>query len=452
VSRRAVHTVIGGAGEVGYHLASTLVREGHNVAIIEATPTALQRAERLDVALIPGNVARMDLLARAEVDKADVFVAVTGNDEANMVAASLAKSMGAKRTIARVNNPDFLSEASTERYRRIGIDVTVCPELVAAERIRDALAAPDLMNVDLFAERRVHVMEIRAPQAGPGVGRSIRELELPEGVNLLAVSQQGDTQVARGDVIIRPRARLLAALRDPADIFVLKAALGDARSVPPARPIRRVMIAGATRIGIHLARILERDKSVTIVDEDDKRCAEASVALDKTLVIQGNATDRRVLLDEDVREMDAFVGAARVEEYNILSALLAKNLGVPRAIALVNQAELRDLVEDLDVDLAVDPKRATVGAVLRHLTDMQAVNLIVTRGGEGQILEVVVQESSRVAGKTLAAAALPRDSVCAAIVRGGEVILPRGTDIFAVGDRVVLYAKPAAIPEIEERF
>jgi trk system potassium uptake protein len=308
------------------------------------------------------------------------------------------------------------------------------------------------MNVDLFAERRVHVMEVRAPATGPGVDRSIRERALPEGVNLLAVTQQGETRVARGDVMIRPRARLLVAMRDPSDVFLLKQALGDMHSVPQARPIRRFMIAGATRVGIHLARIMERERSVVIVDEDQKRCAEASAVLDKTLVIQGNATDRRVLLEEDIREMDAFVGAASVEEYNLLSALLAKSLGVPRAIALINQAELRDLVEDLDVDLVVDPKRATVGAVLRHLTDMKAVSLVVTRGGEGQIIEVVVTEDSRVAGLTLAQADLPAESVCAAIVRADQVILPRGTDAFRVGDRVVLYAKPAAVMEIEDRF
>ncbi len=446
-----MYFVVCGAGQTGTHLAQTLVREGHEVAIIEEDTAAFHRAEHLDVMRYEGSAARMDLLSEASVDQAEGVIAVTRMDEVNMVVAALAKSMGAKRTIARVNSPDYLTRPFSTEFRRIGVDVAVCPDLVAADRIAQAISAPDLMNVDLFAEKRVHVMEIRVPENSPGAGRAIRDLNVPNGVNLIAVLRGGETHVARGDVVIRPGSRVLVAMLAPELVFEMEKLLGRPDEVVPARAIRRLMIAGGTRIGIHLARTLERERSVVIVDEDEQRCQTATTELDKTLVIQGNATEREVLIDEDIREMDAFVGAHQTEEYNIFSALLAKNLGVPRTVAVINQAALRDLVESLKIDLAVDPKRVIVGTILQHLHE-ETKEVVMTRGGEGQILEIVVGEESWIKGRKLQSAGLPRDSTVCAIARGKDVILPRGEDRFHVGDRVIVYARPGVVKKVEELF
>jgi trk system potassium uptake protein len=445
-----VYFVVCGAGRVGSHLAETLTMEGHEVAVIEKDPVAFHRLQSLDVQSFEGSASRMDLLTEAAVDRADALIAVTGDDEANLVAAALAKSLGAKRTIARVNSADYLSRPFSHDYRRIGVDIAVCPDLVAAERISVAVATPDLMNVDLFAARRVHVLEVPVRKRAPAAGKEIRELKVPEGVNLIAVFRGGETQPARGNTVIHPGSRVLVAMVKPESVFDVEALLGKPTAVA-SRPVKRLMIAGATRIGIHLARLLEKERSVVIVDEDEERCRMATEQLDKTLVIQGNATDRQVLLEEDVQEMDAFVGAHPKEEYNIFSALLAKNLGVPRAVAMIHQAALRDLVEDLDVDLAVDPKRATVGTILQHLHE-ETKEVVMTRGGEGQILEIVVSEDSWINGRALQDDPFPKQATVCAIARGDEVILPRGGYTFQPGDRVIVYARQDAVKKIEELF
>lgn len=446
-----MYYVVCGAGQVGSQLAETLVREGHEVALIEKDREAFHKAQDLDVMRHEGSATDMRVLSEANVDKSDAFVAVTSDDETNMVAAALAKSLGARRTVARVNHPDYLDKPASTRFRRIGVDVAVCPDLVAAERIADALETPDLMHVDLFAEKRVHVMDMRVPEHAAGAGKAIKDLDIPSGVNLITVSQQGMTQVARGDVVIRPGARVLIAMLAPESVFDVERLFGRPQEMMMTKPIKRLMIAGATRIGIHLARRSEKSRSVVIVDEDEERCRTATELLDKTLVIHGNATDRQVLVDEDAREMDAFVGAHPVEEYNIFSALLAKSLGVNRTVALINQANLRELVESLQIDLAVDPKRATVGTVLQNLHE-ETKEVVMTRGGEGQILEIEVVEESWIKGRDLQGAQLPRGTTVCAIARGDDVILPRGGDRFQVGDRVVVYARQDAVKKIEELF
>lgn len=447
-----MYFVVTGAGEVGYHVARTLREEGHEVAIIEDDPVSLRRIESLDALIVEGNGASLDTLRQVEIERADHFIGVTGHDEVNMLGAAIAHQYGA-HTVARVNNPQYLSQPATKAYEKIGIDWAICPELVAAEKIANTVMTPTLLNVDVFAENRVHVGELRVDVGSPAVGRRIRDLDLPRGVNLLAVHKGGDTIIAHGDVAIGAGDRVLVAMFRPETLLELEGVLGRPQYTPAGRDVRNVMIAGATRVGMHLARILERTKNVVLIDEDEARCKEATESLDKTLIINGNATDRRILREEDVDTVDTFIGTHGVEEYNILSCLLAKSMGVPKTVAVINQPELRDLVESINIDLAVNPKQATVGTVLRYArkgADLRDV--VVTREGDAQILELKVHDDSKLAGRSLKKAHLPRESMCAAIVRGNEVLLPRGTDVFLPGDRVVIYSRPEDVPIIERLF
>lgn len=446
-----MYFVVGGAGEVGFHVARTLREEGHEVALLENDPKVVRRIEKLDALVIQGTAASLDTLQEVEIERADMFLGLTGIDEVNMVAAGLAKSFGPK-TIARVNNPAYLREPATTRFRPIGIDVAVCPELVAASKIRDALEAPNLMSVDVFADNRVHMGELRVSGDAAAAGRLIKDITVPRGVNLIAVSHQGESRIARGDVRLHAEDRVLIATTAPETMLELDGLLGHPHYVASARKLENVVIAGATRIGMHLARLLEDHKTVTLVEEKKELCQEATEALDKTLVIQGNTTDRKFLKEEEIGNMDAFIGCHAVEEYNILSCLVAKKLGVEKTVCLINQPELRDLVEMIDIDLAINPKQATVGTVLRHVYRADAMDVVLTRGGDAQIIELRVHDDSAIAGKQLKKAKLPSEVVVAAIVRGTEVLLPRGEDALLPGDRVVIYARPEEVPRVERLF
>ena len=216
--------------------------------------------------------------------------------------------------------------------------------------------------------------------------------------------------------------------------------------------VRRVMIAGATRIGIHLARLLEQSKrEVVLLDADEERCRKAGEKLEKTLVVHGDVTDRSLLIQENVDTFDAFVATTRVEEYNVMAALMAKQLGVDMTVAVINQPELKQFLETLDIDLAVAPRLSTVGAILKHVhADDEELSLQNT--GEERIIQLKVHDGSAIAGRSIRKAGLPAHSIIAAVVRGEEVILPRGDDVILPGDHVIAYALSEAVTKLEKMF
>lgn len=446
-----MYVVVSGAGEVGYHVAKSLREEGHGVAIIEKDPKVLKRAEDLDALVLQGNGASLDKLLEADLPHADLFIGATGDDEVNMLGAAIAKSYGVG-TIARINSEAYLDEPASNKYRKIGIDVAVCPELVAAMKIARILTMPSLVNVDVFSQGRVAVVEARVQEASLAVGKPLSDVQMPPEVNLLAVFREEEILIPRPQDILRPGDRVLLAVLHPDTMGEIERVIGLPKSLVGEKEIKKVVIAGATRIGIHLARLLEDTKEVVVIDEREDRCNEATERLTKSLVLNANATDRSILVGEDVGSADAFIGAHPVEEYNILACLIGKSLGVRKTIALINQPELADMVEDIGIDLAVGPRLATVGAILKWTHQVETLDVVVTHAGDAQILEVKVTEESKVANKPLRKAHLPDGCVAAAVVRGDKVLLPKGDDPLLPGDDLVLFALTDTIPRLKKLF
>ncbi len=447
-----MYVIVGGAGEVGFHVARALRDEGHDVAVIEANPRRLDRLQELDVLAIQGNIANKRILEEeANVREADLLIACTGDDAVNMIAAALAKTYGV-RTIARINDNEYLNVPYSDEYQAMGIDMAVSPEMVAAIRIRRLLKQPELLNADVFAQGKVHIAEGRVTSEAFVAGKQVQEVEPPAGFNLFAIYRGDDVIIPRGTTRFQVHDRLLMALLSPDVLKDVEPYIGRLKSVSQGKPVRRVMIAGATRIGVHLARLLEQTKhDVVLVDADAERCRRAGERLNKTLVVHGDVTDRTLLIQENVDTFDAFVAATRVEEYNVLAALMAKQLGVTMTVAVINQPELKQFLETLDIDLAVAPRLSTVGAILKHVhpqnEELQLQNL-----GEERIMILRVPENANIVGKTIQRAGLPAHSIIAAIVRGEDVILPRGKDTLNGNDLVVAYALTESVERLERLF
>lgn len=448
-----MYVIVGGAGEVGFHVARALREEGHDVAVVEPSADRLERLQDLDVLAIEGNVANKRLLEEeADVENAQLLIACTGTDEINMVACALAKTYGA-RTIARLNQTSYLDVPYSDEYAPMGIDVAVSPEMVAAIRIRRLLSQPELTNAEFFLNGKVLVAEGRVTDDAFVVGKRIKELEPPDGFNLFALYRGDDVLIPRGDTQFHVNDRLLMAVTSEQVLQEVDAYIGKAKAVTsPGREVRRVMIAGATRVGIHLARLLEKSKrDVVVVEQDREKCRLAGETLEKTLVVHGDTTDRNLLIQENVDTFDAFVAATRVEEHNVLGAMMAKQLGVQSTVAVIHQPELKTFLESLDIDLAVAPRLSTVGAILKHVhpaaVDMELQNI-----GEERVMTFKVPEGSAVVGKPIRKLALPRHAVLAAVTRGDEVILPRGNTVLEPGDHVLAYALSEAVVPLERLF
>lgn len=448
-----MYVIVGGAGEVGYHVARALREEGHDVAVVEQDPRRLERLADLDVLSIPGNVADKSVLEDdADIARADLMIACTGIDEVNMVACALAKTHGC-RTIARINRTEYLNTPYSREYLSMGIDVAVSPEMVAAIRIRRLLNQPRLTHTDVFLNGKVIVAEGRVTEDAFVAGKKVGDVEPPEGFTLFAVYRGDDVIIPNGRTQFHVNDRLLMAVTSLDVLDDVEPYIGKANAIEePGREIKRVMIAGATRVGIHLARLLEQSKRDVVLVESDRDIARrAGEQLERTLVVHGVATDRDLLIQENVDTFDAFVGATKVEEHNILAALMAKQLGVHTSVAVIHQPELKQFLEELDLDLAVAPRLSTVGAILKHVhpttEDLELQNL-----GEERVMTFRVSESAAVAHKQVKRIHWPPNSIVAAVVRGEDVLLPRGQDTLEPGDMVLTYTLSPSVNALERLF
>lgn len=446
-----MYIIVGGAGEVGFHIARALRDEGHDLAVIEPDPQRLERLGELDVLSIQGNVGSRKALKEANVESADVLIACTGRDEVNMVAAALGKTYGL-RTIARINETEYLNVPYSKDYASMGIDIAVSPEMVAAIRIKRLLNQPDLINADVFAQGKVFIAEGRVTEDAFVVGKKVSEVEPPANFIMFAMYRGDDVLIPKSNTRFQAHDRLLMAMPGPETLEDVEPYIGRLKPAESHGDVRRVMIAGATRIGIHLARLLEQSKrEVVLLDADEERCRKAGEKLEKTLVVHGDVTDRSLLIQENVDTFDAFVATTRVEEYNVMAALMAKQLGVDMTVAVINQPELKQFLETLDIDLAVAPRLSTVGAILKHVhADDEELSLQNT--GEERIIQLKVHDGSAIAGRSIRKAGLPAHSIIAAVVRGEEVILPRGDDVILPGDHVIAYALSEAVTKLEKMF
>ncbi len=448
-----MYVIVGGAGEVGYHVARALREEGHDVAVVETDQNRLARLQDLDVLTIEGNVGSKTLLEEeADIRRADLLIACTGQDEVNMVACALARTHGC-RTIARINQTEYLNTPYTREYEAMGIDVAVSPEMVAAIRIRRLLNQPGLTSTDVFLNGKVTVAEGRVTADAFVLGKKVGDVEPPEGFTLFAIYRGDDVIIPDGRTQFHVNDRLLMALTSPDVLEEVEPYIGKAKAVEtPGREIKRVMIAGATRVGIHLARLLEQSKrDVVLVESDALRARFAGEQLERTLVVHGIATDRDLLIQENVDTFDAFIAATGSEEHNVLAALMAKQFGVHTTVAVIDQPELKGFLEGLDIDLAVAPRLSTVGAILKHV-HTSTEDLELQHLGEERVITFKVTDHSSVAGKKLKRIHWPSHSIVAAVVRGEDVILPRGNDTIEAGDLVLTYCLSQSVTQLERLF
>jgi trk system potassium uptake protein TrkA len=446
-----VHIVIAGAGEVGFFLARAFYQSGNDVAIIESAGPAADRAETLDAKVVRGSAASLANLNEAGIEKAGLFLGVTSSDETNMIACALAKQADC-RTIARINGRDFMNEpVSTTRYKSLGIDVAVCPDLVAAHRIAGTLTSPTMLDTTAFAGGRIQVFEVKPGPEAPILGKPVQSVQWPDYVNLCAILREPDVVIPHGLDVIRRGDSVVLTLLQGADMPALGALLDLPDRIVRAAPIEKVIVAGATRIGIHISHLLEGKADITLVEPDERLCRMAGEELTSTLVVHGAYTDRDLLEDEGIAETDAFVGATERDGANILSCLLAKRLGARRVLSLLDEADLRPYVGEIGIEHTTSPRYAAVAAILQNAhADPAFDTLHVLSEGEARVLEVRVSPDAKIGGLPLKRTKVPADTIVAAVVRGDDALIPHGDFVIQSGDRLILFARTDAISKLKK--
>jgi len=440
-----------GAGEVGFHLAKRLSEENQDVVLIESDPERAEFAsQQLDVLTVVGNGASIPILQEAGVDTASMLLAVTSKDEVNLIASMAAKKLGVEYVVTRISNPEYYGQSSVLSQEHMGIDLMINPERECARETFDLLRSEIATDVMPLAEGRVQLVGLRVKEGAPVAGKTLAELG-----GELRDHHYATVAIVRNDKTFIPRSdsKILAG-----DQVFLLSPTGEIEDIAPlagykSSRLRRVMIAGGSTEGEYLAEILEaKGIECTILDHDRRRCLKLAEHLPSTLVLHADATDLELLEMEGVADVDGFVAATNSDETNLLSGLLAKTAGAHKVVSLVHKFEYLRLVPRVGVDASVSTRMSTVNAILRYVRRGHVVTVAELTSIEAETIEFSVDEDSQIAGRMLKDVHFPKDAVIGTILRGDEIILPRGDCKVLPGDDVIVFALPDAVPEVEQLF
>ncbi len=448
--------IILGAGQVGASLAANLASEANDITVVDTEPERLHNLQdRLDIRTEVGEASYPDVLSRAGADDADMIIAVTNSDETNMIACQVAYTLFHTPTkIARVRGVGYLAhKKDLFSQEALPVDVLISPEQLVTDYIQRLIEHPGALQVLNFANGLVQLVAVRAYYGGPLVGHALRTLrEHMPGVDtrVAAIFRRGKPVIPDGDTVIE--------VDDEVFIIVarkhVRAVMSELRRLD--KPYKRIIIAGAGNIGKRLARALEQNFQVKVIEHNPEQARVASEALEKTIVLLGDAADEELLLEENIENTDVFCALTSDDEANILSAMLAKRMGARKVMSLINRVSYVDLVESTDIDIAISPQQSTIGSLLAHVRRGDVVVVHSLRRGAAEAIEAVAHGdpgSSRVVGRTVDQLKLPPGTNIGAIVRGNEVIIAHHDTVIEPEDHIILFlVDKRHIPEVERLF
>jgi len=443
--------VIIGAGEVGFHVAKALSLEDYDITIIDIDPEKCRRAsEHLDVIVVNGNGASPKNLVQAEVAKADYVFALTRIDEVNLIASQQARQLGANKVIARIRNQQYSDANSIIKPEKFGIDLVIHPEKEACQEIVRLVEHPYATKVMDFEGGRLKMVGIRILLHSKIVGKSVRDLNNKTGemkFGIVSVIRGNKTFVPWGDFIFEPNDRAY---------FIIKTKhLDELLTLLDIDGIKsnRVMIYGGEKIGYSVAEVLQKTKSVRLVDSRRKRSEEIAANLTDTMVINADATDLEFLTSENIKEVESFIAVTKNEKENILAGMLAHQLGAKQTIIHINTTEYIPLLQDLGIGSVVSKNMATVNKITRKIySDETETDLIPFEEIDVDVIELQPQEGSKITKKTLEQIDFPKDSIVGVINHHGHLSIARGGSRITSEDTVLVFSKTKAIPKIRSLF
>lgn len=445
-----------GAGQVGHSVASSLAHEDNDVTIVDTNAATLRDLrEKLDVRVEVGQASYPRVLERAGIKDADMLIAVTNSDEINMMACQVAHTLYRTPTkIARIRSSHYLDHnKDLFSPEAVPIDVLISPEQLVTEHIFRLVSHPGALQVVNFADEKIQMVGVKALHDGPLVGHQLKEMRdhmpgIKAGVAAMfrkgrPIEFSEESRVEAGDEIF--------FIASPKHI---RAIISELRKLD--KPYKRIMLAGGGNIGNRLARQLEKAKyQVKIIEKNGERASKLAERLDKTIVLEGDAADENLLLEENIETTDVFIAVTNDDEANILSSMLAKRLGAKQVMCLINRPSYIDLVES-SIDLAISPQLITIGALLTHIRRGDIVAVHALRRGSAEAIEVIAhgdRKTSRVVGRRLEEIKLPPSTVIGALVREGKVLMASEELLIEANDHVImLVTDKRYVPAVEKLF
>lgn len=440
--------LIVGIGKIGSTLLASLVSEGHDIVAIDASASVLEEtANVFDVMSICGNGADSDILEEAGVESADVFIAVTGSDEFNMLACFSAKRMGARHTVARIRKPEYNDRSLDFLRKNLELDLAINPERLCAHELFNLHKFPSAAKIESFSRRQFEMIEIRLKEDSALLGMSLAALRAKYEAKVLipCVHRGEEVFIPDGSFVLEAGDRI-GILATPAELtrFLRELSVFKKRA-------RNVMILGGGSVSQYLAdALLSHGASVKLIEKDQKRAAELCEALPKAVVICADGASQELLLEEGLAGMDAFVALTGMDEENILLSIFASAHGVEKVIAKVNREEFISLAEKLGVDTVVSPKRQVSDLLVRYVRALNnsrgsSVELLYKLMDERvEALEFNAARDARLCDVPLKELPLKKNVLIAGIVRERRALSPTGESVICAGDRVIVIAPAEA--------
>lgn len=445
--------LIVGAGKLGYRLAQQMLLNDIDVTVMDTNSQVLERVNnQLDVLTINANGVQIEVLKNLNIEIYDLTVAVTSNDDTNIVISSIVKKLGCKKSIARVRDPEYVG--ALEFFKEeMQIDYIVNPELsIATEISRYILRKYDFYSSD-FVKGKVSMIDLNVSDLPAFIGKKVHQLEGLEDLLIAAISKGGKLIIPHGGSVLEKGDILYLIGKKTGIKSILAGSEENQNKERNKKHIQKVFILGGGKIGYYLAKKLTNDGiQVKIIEQDSERCKYLSENLDKALVICGNGTDINLLEEEDIELMDVFVGVTGFDEENLLMSLLAKKAGVKEVISKVSRFNYVDIIEKLGVDVALNPINISVSNILKFIRGGKVLSVSLLLGNQAEVLEMVASEDLAIIGKPIEKMGLPKGIIIGAIGREGEVIIPKGKTVIYPNDRLVIFCLSSEMHALDPFF
>lgn len=448
-----MNIIIVGCGKVGTTLAQQLNEESHNITVIDLNPDIVNDiTSRYDIMGVAGNGATHIKQQEAGIRDADLLIAVTGSDELNLLCCLIAKKAGNCHTIARVRSPEYSMEAPYLK-EELGLAMVINPEAAAAAEIDRVLRFPSAITIETFAKGRVEILKFKLPEGSPLVNCAVKEIVSKFHCDVLvcAVERGDEAFIANGDFVFEEKdvISIIASPRNANEFF---------RKIKyKINSVKNAMIVGGGEITYYLCERLHKSGiSAKVIEKDKKRCEELCTLWPEIIVINGDAVDQEVLIEEGLENAGAFVALTNLDEENILLSLFAKTMNKGKLVTKINRIDFDDVVKHLDLDTMIYPKNITSDMIVRYVRAMENTigsnveTLYSVIKGKVEAAEFIVKEDSPIIGKPLMELQLKKNILVAAILRGKTVIIPRGHDIIQPGDAVIIVSSPAELHDITD--
>lgn len=443
--------IIAGAGDVGFHLAEHLVSENQDITLIDTDEDILDYvSSQIDVLTIKGNAASIEVLKDAQVEKANLVLAMTTSETTNLVTASLAKKLGAKRTIARVKSMEYLNKKPTEIFNELGVNILISPSHLTSLEIARLVKRASFTDVFDFEDGKFTLVGATLSETSP-----LNDIKISEWPNL-----DGHSEKIRPVALLRSKETIIPApntvlrqgdhvyfITNKSKLSALSKFIGHDEKI-----IKRITIAGGSRLAYETALLLENDFKVTLVEKDKTRCKILATELENTIILQGDPTNASLLKDIGIGRADAFLALTTNSEANIIASLSAKSNGVYKTVAHVDNKEYAYISQDIGIDTLINKKLIAANNVLRYVRKGHVEAITSLQGVDAEVIEYVIERDNHVVRKPIGSLDLPETAKIGGVIRGENTIVPDDNFVLQIEDKVIIFAMPDAISKLENVF